>query len=168
MNVTAKKLSGCSILTVALLLGLGTSANAGSNILSGNVCQTFYPPETSDGQGVYHSGSGVQNISSDGGVRLVMCPIFRDNTGNTNGMSNLTVRTTVPSGFSASTSCIAMSLTRYGSIKVGIWKTSASTGSSGMAWGNTINKSDNGSGAYDIQCNVGYGAILNSIEYSEP
>ncbi|HVZ75043.1 MAG TPA: hypothetical protein VHJ20_21825 [Polyangia bacterium] len=162
-----KKVAGAIALALALAGGVG-AARAATNILSGNECQAFYPPDVvPDGQGVYHTTSGTENISSNKGVRLVMCPVLRDNTGTTGGLQKLVVRTTVASGFSGATQCFGMTHTMYGSIKVGTWQTAASTGSSAMTWTN-LTQSDNGSGAYDIQCNVVYAGTINSIEYQEP
>jgi hypothetical protein len=75
---------------------------------------------------------------------------------------------TAASGFSAPVTCVAMSLTMYGSVKVSVTKGSPSTGSNPISFGNAINKSDAGSGAFDMQCNLSYAALINSIEYGEP
>jgi hypothetical protein len=163
-----KKITSRAAIALALALGMGGVAHASTNILSGNVCQPLAPPETTDGQGVSHGLTGAKNLAANKAVRYMMCPVLRDNTGTTGGLTKLVVRTTVDPGFSGKTQCLGLVLTMYGSIKVSSWQTAASaTGSSAMTWTN-LNKSDANSGAYDIQCALVYGGSINSIEYQEP
>jgi hypothetical protein len=163
-----KKVTGCAALALGLALGTGGAALASTNILSGNVCQALAPPETTDGQGISHGYTGTKNLAANKSIRYVMCPVLRDNTSNTTGLTKLVVRTTVDSGFSGKTQCLGLVMTMYGSIKVSSWQTASSaTGSSPMTWTN-LTQSDNGSGAYDIQCALVYGGTINSIEYQEP
>jgi hypothetical protein len=162
----SKKLFAGGALAVAL--AAGGLAHASTNILSGNVCTPFYQPELVDGQGVGHASNGVENLAANRQQRLVMCPILRDNTSSTGGLTKLVVNTSVASGFSGTVSCTGLVLTKFGSVKTSFGRSAAaSTGQNSITF-TELNKSDNGSGAFDLACWLPYATLVNSLEYQEP
>jgi len=163
-----KSLTGSLVLAAAVVMGAGGGAHASTNILSGNVCSPFFPPELTVGQGVFHTQMGVINLAPDNLDRFVECPILRDNTGSTTGMSNLTVNTVTQSG-TANVVCLGIITTKFGSIKISKQlQVTATTAGVPIKFGATLNKSDAGSGSFDLQCDMFNGAVISSIEYGEP
>jgi hypothetical protein len=169
-----KMFMGALALTAALVVGAGGTAHALTNILGGSECQPFFPTETPDGQSLQHTPFGTVNFATVAGQmgygtsRWVECPVLRDNTGNTSGMTNLTVNTKAWTG-TAGVNCTGLSMTRFGSVKISKQK-SVTTTTSGVQipFTNTVNASDNGSGAYEVECLLDTNALITSIEYGEP
>jgi hypothetical protein len=163
---TSKKLFAGAAL--ALALGAGGMARASTNLLHGAECQPLYGPEVIDGQYVSHGYTGAKNLATNGKARLVVCPILRDQTGSTGGLTKLVVNSSLDTNFTGSTQCTGMVLTKFGSIKKSVAKVSATnTGTNSLTW-TELNTSDNGSGSFAVQCSLPPGASLTSLEYQEP
>lgn len=109
-------------------------------------------------------GPGAYNLGSSN--VLVVCPLVRDNTGNTNGLSDIEMQVSLPS--SSSMTCTAGSYHPSGFATVeSIAKTTQVAGNSKIDWGSSLNNSVS-NGIYAIYCDVPPSGTIYSIRHKEP
>ncbi|HEY0707876.1 MAG TPA: hypothetical protein VGG33_13820 [Polyangia bacterium] len=149
----------------AALLPAGRADAADGKSLHGSICNPFRGAETTDGQNFVHDLSGLANISAVATPRIVMCPIVRDNNGNTDGLPALKVRLKAKG---VGIWCHAVAKNDSGSTVKLVQKQSAAvTGPVTIDFGNTMNVSTAG-GSYAVQCDLPGGTAILAITYDEP
>jgi hypothetical protein len=152
------------LLAVAGVLALaGGIARADTKSYPGSVCQPIWGPENVQGQGLFHENPGIRNSASSS--RLVLCPLERDNTGNGNGLLDLSLGAAVTTG---PITCVALSFSQLGSVIKSVFQQSSGNNvNTTISFSSTLNQSSN-LGVYDLQCELPSGAAILSINYNEP
>src|SRR4051812_45503140 len=127
-------------LVVAFLLTFGavplSHAQAANTVLGSTVCVRADVVGAS-GSGLVYTTYGVNNIS--GASADVVCTLFRDNTTNTTGMSDLELSITDPSTVAGTFTCDAISLDRKGLTKKIVNRKNTAIGDTVLDWGATVN-----------------------------
>ena len=145
-----------------------SSARAGSSVVGSTVCVRSDVIGAA-GSGLTYTSVGVENDS--GSDAEVICTLFRDNTSNTNGMTDLELAIGMSSNSTAggTFTCQALSIDRKGIVKKQVTKqvSVASGGNTVIGWGSSLNVSVP-KGAYAIECSVPIFGIIHSVFYSEP
>jgi hypothetical protein len=156
-------------LVFAFLITVGalplTHAQAASSVVGSTVCVRADVVGAS-GSGLVYTSNGVNNIS--GANVDIICTLFRDNTTNTNGLQDLELSITVPSGLGAGDfTCDALSLDRYGMTKKIVPRANSVVGNTVLDWGSSVNLSVS-KGSYSLRCTVPNGGWIRSLWYLEP
>jgi hypothetical protein len=134
------------------------SIGADGKIMFANECQLA---GDAGGRLTYLVG-GVTN--SSGINRDVVCGIVRDNTTNTNGLSDLEMSVTDPT--TGSFFCDAISADRTGNLLKVVRRTSTRMGVQTLDWGASLNVSSS-KGHYAITCTVPANGIIHNVFANE-
>jgi len=154
-----------SLIVVSILaFGVGalpvTDARAASTVAGPTFCQ---PTNGVTGFQVQYTTGGIQNIA--GRAIDIICTLFRDNTTNTNGLSDLEVAIKIDPAFPGTFTCVAAAVDRKGDWVRNVTKSKTSTGI--IDFGNLLNFSVT-KGHYALRCSMPTNATLHSIYYLEP
>lgn len=129
-------------ITVAMLFLLSSVAFAvDAKVHPGAMCAPLV-----NSQNHYAFVEGFVAITT-GGTDEATCPIVRDNTGNTNGLSELQMQVLT----SGSTICNAHAISATGSVLISVARSRSTNGP--LNWSNTINTSS-ARGSYAIRCDM--------------
>ena len=110
-----------------------------------------------------YASSGVTNVS---GVNVgVVCALVRDNTTNTNGLSDLEMVVTAPAG-GGNFDCTALAEDRNGNPVIAVHRTTTSAGTKVLDWGGSITVSAS-KGYYIVSCDVPANGIIRSVFHNE-
>jgi hypothetical protein len=115
---------------------------------------------------------GTQNPWPEYIPMVVMCPLVRSNTTNTNGLTALKLN--LYKYWGSTFTCYAQSADQNGSVLKRVAKSTTQTGLISLDWSNLLNTSS-AKGTYGVSCDVigalesnQWGDELESIEYTEP
>ena len=107
----------------------------------------------------------VGGVTNSSGInRDVICGVVRDNTTNTNGISDLEMAVSDPT--TGSFFCDAISADRNGNLLKVVRRTSTHSGPQILDWGNTLNVGGN-KGHYAITCTVPANGVIHSVFVNE-
>lgn len=151
-----KRIYSCSLSTL-IILGT-TAALAASKTVPTSACQTL------DGRDARLARS-ENEITSIGSDFTISCPILRDNTTNTNGLSALQLR--VKKADTATRSCTAYASDGFGSQLKSVTKTVSGTGVQPFDWGTTFNVSSANGANYAVVCTLGAEDFGEGIYWTE-
>jgi hypothetical protein len=148
---------------LATLTLLGATALSGSSI--GADAKVIGPTncagQNSDPLGLEFTTNAVTNLT--GGAFTIECSIDRDNTGNTNGLSDLEIAVTVPLGRLA---CDAFSFDRAGNLLKMVSREANGQGTQILDFGSSLNVSAN-KGHFAVSCFADHGTKIHAIYYNE-
>jgi hypothetical protein len=146
------------VMAVAVAGWPRTSIGADSKVMGSSSCRRT----GSNVLGLEYTSNGVRNIS--GTSIVLMCNLPRDNTGNTNGLSDLEV--VVINSLNGAASCSAVAIDRNGNPMKVVSKSSSGAGSAVIDFGATLNVSAS-KGSYAVFCNVTDQSLLTSVFVNE-
>jgi hypothetical protein len=146
-----------SLSLLAALAAARPALAADGKIVSPSACH----PAGSAVTGLTYGAGHVTN-SSSGNIDIV-CPIVRDTVSNGNGLSDVEVAVTDPTG---TMSCEALAVDRAGNILKSAPKTTPGTGPQIIDFAATLNVSAN-KGHYAVICHTPAGARIHSVYYEE-
>lgn len=115
-----------------------------------------------------YTSSGVL-FSGSAATRTYVCPILRDNVGNTNGLSGAVVYFTAPAGVTAAITVCSMNL--YSSVLECSQKQQTGGGDSSLTWdSNDVDVSEANNSYYFVRVEFSGGSAgeLIAIEWTEP
>jgi hypothetical protein len=154
----------CQRLTAVTAFALGLvalprhSIGADGKIINSTNCQL-----AGDAAGrLSYLVGGVMNIS--GINHDVMCGLLRDNTTNTNGISDLEMSVSDPT--TGSFFCDAVSADRNGNLLKVVRRTSTKSGAQILDWGASLNLSAS-KGHYAITCTVPNNGVIHNVFVNE-
>lgn len=152
-------------LAVGLFSGPGAEAVDG-HIFHGSMCGSIQPSSTPYDDGVYREALGLRVDEDDqnGFAAFISCPIIRDETNNTNGISDLEVR--VDHNGAGSMSCQGMTFDAFGNTLKGVLKPAPVGNNKVLDFGNAINISAT-KGPYYVSCTMTGGDTIHSLFLQE-
>jgi hypothetical protein len=110
-----------------------------------------------------YATSGVTNVS---GINVnVVCSLVRDNTTNTNGLSDLEMVVTAPAG-GGNFDCTALAEDRNGNPVLAVHRMTSRSGAQVLDWGGSITVSAS-KGYYIINCDTPAGGVIHSVFHNE-
>jgi hypothetical protein len=136
-----------------------TSIGADAKVTGASVCRRLGGVQQF---GLQYTSNGVQNIT--GSSADLICNLPRDNTGNTNGLSDLEV--TIRNFTTGGSSCDALSIDRNGNPMQIVRKDSTRLGSETLDFGAGLSVSAN-KGGYLVVCHLTNGSMINSVYTNE-
>lgn len=143
---------------LVLIPSVATRAHADAKVLGPMVCHAAAPFLD---QTLEYRVGGITNNS--GGAVQIVCSLMRDTVSNTNGLRDLEVAVTDPTG---SFSCDAVSEDRNGEPVKVVHRSISGTGNKVLDWSSSLNVSVN-RGHYSVSCFLPDKASLHSIYYDE-
>jgi hypothetical protein len=158
MTTSVQRASTIAAFALALVAMSRNSIGADGKIMGPTDCQLA---GDAGGRLTYLVG-GVTN--SSGINRDVVCEVQRDNTTNTNGVSDLEMAVSDPT--TGSFFCDAVSVDRDGVLLKVVRRQSTRQGAQVLDWGNSLNVGKS-KGHYAITCTVPANGIIHSIFVNE-
>ncbi len=165
MNSQCKK----SFRTEVRLLGLASvvtatsllprTAHAIEKMQPASACQVLDEANTAIGR-------GASDIGSTSGAFSISCPLLRDNTTNTNGITPFWLR--VNKGDATSRTCTAYAADGYGNILKSVSKSVSGTGVQTFDWGTSFNVSSANGATYAVSCTFGALDFGENMYWNEP
>jgi hypothetical protein len=149
-----------TLLAAAAVVALpGRSQGLDGKIAGPTACQLG---AATAGARLQYNTSGVTNVSA---VNVnVVCALVRDNTTNTNGLSDLEMVVTAPAA--GNFDCVAIAEDRNGSPLIVVHRTTSGPGNHVLDWGGSITVSGS-KGYYVVNCDVPVNGIIRSIFHNE-
>jgi hypothetical protein len=137
----------------------GSSRGLDGKIAGPTACQLG---ASTAGARLSYNTSGVTNVST---VNVnVVCTLVRDNTTNTNGLSDLEMVVTAPAA--GNFDCTALAEDRGGNPVLAVHRMSDRTGTQVLDWGASITVSAS-KGYYVVNCDVPVNGVIRSIFHNE-
>jgi hypothetical protein len=161
MTTPITRASTAVLITAALTLAVpGSSLGLDGKIAGPTACQLG---ASIAGARLAYATSGVTNVT---GVNVnVVCALVRDNTLNTNGLSDLEMVVTAPTG-GGNFDCTILAEDRGGNPLIAVHRTTTTPGTHVLDWGGSVTVSGS-KGYYIINCDVPANGIIRSIFHNE-
>jgi hypothetical protein len=160
MNSTFKLTRLLTGIALGVLTAASPAQASDAKTISGSACFPF--AEGTSGLWI-RIGPGAYNAGSES--VFVVCPVVRDNTGNTNGIRDIELQVSLPSSSSMECTAGSYDASGFGTIKA-VGKKTSVAGNSKMDWGSSVNASSV-NGTYAIYCSVPPLGTIYSIRHDE-